>query len=400
MSSPIVQLGKTATAQGANRAGAPPLIAHIIHRLDIGGLENGLVNLINQIPPERFRHAIICMKDYTDFSQRIQQEGVTLHALHKREGQDLSVHGRLWRLLRRLKPAIVHTRNMATLEMQVTAFLAGVQGRVHGEHGWDMADLDGSRLKSRLLRRLFRPFVNQYIVLSRHQLHYLPEQIGVSVGCIDHICNGVDTHRFHPAVIPEKAVFPPGFAPPGTLVIGAVMRMQPVKAPEVLVKSFLSLLEQEPKARDRLRLVMIGDGPLLPALREQLAAAGAMDLAWLPGAREDVPDLLRAMDIFVLPSLAEGICNTVLEAMASGLPVIASRVGGNPDLVTDRETGRLIPAASVDELTMALRQYLHDPVRIRTQGDAARMRAEQVFGLDAMVDHYMSVYDRLLRISG
>lgn len=375
---------------------APPLIVHIIHRLDIGGLENGLVNLINRMPPERYRHAIVCMKDYTDFSRRIQRDDVTLHALHKREGNDLAIHGRLWRLLRQLRPAIAHTRNMATLEMQTTAALAGVRCRVHGEHGWDIGDLDGSRAKNRWLRRLFRPFVSQYIVLSRHQRDYLAERIGVPATRINHICNGVDTQRFHPAQRAQATALPPGFAPPGTLVIGTVMRMQPVKAPGILIDSFLGLLDQEPAARERLRLVMIGDGPLLPELRERIAAAGAMDLAWLPGARDDIPDLLRALDVFVLPSLAEGICNTILEAMASGLPVVATRVGGNPDLVVAGETGQLIAAASTEELTEALRQYLREPSLIRFQGDGARTRAEQEFSLDTMVERYLSVYDRLL----
>lgn len=131
-----------------------PLVAHIIHRLDVGGMENGLVNLINHMPAERYRHAIVCMTRYTDFSQRIHRDDVSLHALHKREGKDLGVHRRLHRLLRSLRPAIVHTRNLATLEAQATAAAAGVRARIHGEHGWDIGDLDGARTKHRLMRRL------------------------------------------------------------------------------------------------------------------------------------------------------------------------------------------------------------------------------------------------------
>ncbi len=374
----------------------PPLIAHIIHRLAIGGLENGLVNLINQMPATRYRHAIICMTEYTDFSQRIQRSDVTLHALQKREGNDIAIHGRLWRLLRQLQPAIVHTRNLATLEMQMTAAVAGVRHRIHGEHGWDIGDLDGSGLKPQRLRRLFRPFIKQYVVLSQHQSHYLAEQIGVPKARINQICNGVNTRRFYPALNNNQRVLPEGFAPPGTLVFGSVMRMQPVKAPMILVEAFLQLLAQEPRARDRIRLVMIGDGLLLPELRERLIAANAMDIAWLPGARNDVPELLRSFDLFVLPSLAEGICNTILEAMATGLPVIATRVGGNPELVIDQQTGRLITAAQVGELTVALATYLNNPLQIQQQGTAARIRIEQTFSLDAMVNHYLALYDQLL----
>jgi len=375
----------------------PPLVAHIIHRLAIGGLENGLVNLINHMPTDRYRHAIICMTEYTDFSRRIQRNDVTLHALHKREGNDIAIHGRLWLLLRQLRPAIVHTRNLATLEMQTTAALAGIRHRIHGEHGWDIGDLDGSSIKQRRLRQLFRPFIHQYIVLSQHQRDYLSTQISVPATRINHICNGVDTQRFYPASASQISALPNGFAPHGTLVIGTVMRMQAVKAPEILVDSFIQLLAQEPTARERVRLVMIGDGSLLPMLRERLTAAGVMNLAWLPGARDDIPDLLRSFDVFVLPSLAEGICNTILEAMASGLPVIATQVGGNPELVIAGETGSLITPSNVAELTATLTDYLNSSARIQREGEAARHRAEQEFSLDTMVGRYLAVYDNLLR---
>jgi len=120
-----------------------PLIAHVIHRLDFGGLENGLVNLINRIPPQRYRHAIICMADYSDFARRITNPAVTLHALHKQEGKSVAVYWRLWKLFRELKPDIVHTRNLSALEAAVIAALAGVALRVHGEHGRDSLDIDG-----------------------------------------------------------------------------------------------------------------------------------------------------------------------------------------------------------------------------------------------------------------
>ena len=103
----------------------PPLIVHVIHHLGVGGLENGLVNLINHIPPERYRHAIICLKGYSDFRRRIIRENVEIVALNKREGQDFSLYLNLFKTLRRLKPDIVHTRNLGTMEGQVIAAIAG-----------------------------------------------------------------------------------------------------------------------------------------------------------------------------------------------------------------------------------------------------------------------------------
>ena len=120
-----------------------PLIVHIIFRLDVGGMENGLVNLINGMPANRYRHAIVCLKDYTDFRSRLQRADVALYALNKKDGKDLLLYYRVWRLLRTLRPDIVHTRNLGTIDMLFPAALAGVRSRVHGEHGWDMVDLHG-----------------------------------------------------------------------------------------------------------------------------------------------------------------------------------------------------------------------------------------------------------------
>ncbi|ABI55494.1 TIGR03088 family PEP-CTERM/XrtA system glycosyltransferase [Alkalilimnicola ehrlichii MLHE-1] len=373
-----------------------PLVAHIIHRLDVGGMENGLVNLINHMPAERYRHAIVCMTRYTDFSQRIHRDDVSLHALHKREGKDLGVHRRLHRLLRSLRPAIVHTRNLATLEAQATAAAAGVRARIHGEHGWDIGDLDGARTKHRLMRRLARPLVGRYIALSRQQLDYLAGAIGVPEGRLHHVCNGVDTHRFRPRRRDEASPLPDGFAPEGSLVVGSVMRMQAVKAPEDLVDAFIALRERAPARFPRLRLVLVGDGPLSERVARRLAEAGVADQAWLPGARDDVAAVMRALDLFVLPSLAEGICNTVLEAMACGLPVVATEVGGNPDLVRPGETGTLVPAGDPSTLARHLQAYLDDPERRQREGEAARARAEAVFSMEAMVEGYMRVYDQAL----
>ncbi len=375
-----------------------PFVAHIIHRLDVGGMENGLVNLLNHMPADRYRHAIICMTDYTDFSQRLQRADVTLHSLHKREGKDFGVHRRLYRLLRKLQPDIVHTRNLATLETQVTAWLAGVPARVHGEHGWNVGDLDGSNTKNRRLRRLVRPLIDHYIALSQQQMHYLHESVGVRNERLTHICNGVDIERFSPAGDQNnRSSLPANFAARDSLIVGSVMRMQAVKAPGDLVRAFITLRDRLPAEQfSRLRLIMVGDGPLRGALMDELVTAGVEHQAWLPGSRNDIPDLLRVMDLFVLPSLAEGICNTILEAMASGLPVIATDVGGNPDLVVSGDNGVLLPAGAPEVLADTLATYLLDKTRREREGKQARAMASSQFSLASMVHSYMTVYSKVL----
>ncbi|WP_298195482.1 glycosyltransferase, partial [Ferrovum sp.] len=172
-----------------------------------------------------------------------------------------------------------------------------------------------------------------------------------------------------------------------------VGRMQAVKNPLLLARAFIALVETAPpELAGSLRLVMIGDGPLRQPCQTLLDQAGLTRRVWLPGARHDIPALLRHLDLFVLPSLAEGISNTLLESMASGVPVIATQVGGNPELVTPGIDGSLIPSNQVPALVHALLGYLLDPSKLLQQSNDARHTALERFSLKVMVDHYEAIY--------
>ena len=372
----------------------PPLIAHVVHALRVGGMENGLVNLINRTPPERYRHAVVCLTGFDHFARRISAPGVGLYRLNKREGKDPRAYWLLWQLLRRLRPDLVHTRNLAALEGQLPAALAGVRRRVHGEHGWDVGDLGGANRKNRLLRRAYRALVHAYIPLSADLEGYLREGVGVPARRITRICNGVDTERFRPEPGAAARLRAERGWHPETVVIGWVGRMEAVKNPVGLVRAFAELAARRP--RERLGLALVGGGSLRGEVDAAVRAAGLEDRVWRPGPRDDVAELLRAFDLFALPSLAEGISNTVLEALASGLPVVAARVGGNPELVVAGETGVLVPADDADALAAELAGYVDSADRRRREGRSARERAVERFSIDAMVGRYLAVYDRLL----
>jgi sugar transferase (PEP-CTERM/EpsH1 system associated) len=379
-----------------------PLIMHVVYRFDTGGLENGLVNLLNHLPVEIYRHVVVALTEVTEFHQRVVKGDVEFIALHKGPGHGVWLYPRLFALMRRLRPAVVHTRNLAALEAVVPAWLAGVPVRLHGEHGRDVGDLDGSNRKYQLVRRLYRPFVSHYVALSRDLADYLVERVGVPSDAVTQVCNGVDVARFRPAAAhagpAASALSIPDcpFDPALHWMVGTVGRMQAVKDQTGLVLAFLRALELDPALRSRLRLVIAGDGPLRAQCVSLLAAAGVSDLAWLPGERRDVPDLMRGLHCFVLPSLAEGISNTILEAMACGLPVIATAVGGNADLVVDGTTGLLVPPADVPAIASAISKLALEPERATAMGRAGRARAEANFSLQTMVASYRNLYDRHL----
>lgn len=372
-----------------------PLVAHVVFRFDVGGLENGVVNLINHMPRDAYRHAVISLTEITDFKRRIVRDDVIFIALHKKPGHALWLYPRLWRLFRRLRPAIVHSRNLAALEVTIPAWAAGVPVRIHGEHGRDVGDFDGSSRKYQWLRRSYRPFVMRYVALSRDLEHYLTSNVGVPPARVTQIYNGVDLQRFHSAIARQPIAGCP-FTDPACWLVGTVGRMQVVKNQTALAKAFIRVLEQVPELKSCLRLVMIGGGPLRAQAQVLLEQAGVVELAWLPGERHDVPEIMRGLDCFVLPSLAEGVSNTILEAMASGLPVIATDVGGNGELIEAGRTGELVAAVDVEVMAKKIAAYALDQRGARTAGSFGRLAVEQRFSLEAMSQRYQCLYGQLL----
>lgn len=383
---------KTATSLASTEQA--PLIAHIVYRLGIGGLETVLTEVINETPPGRYRHAVICLTQYTDFRQRIQRPDIQVYALNKRAGKDPASLWHAWRLLRTLRPQIVHTYNIATLEMHLVAFAAGVKHRIHAEHGRDFSDLNGTNSKYNLLRRLMRPFVDKWVPVSQDLHVWLQGTIGVTNAKNSLIFNGIDTARFYPAVTREPL---PPFPLHNGFVLGTVGRLDPVKDQRTLLKAVAILKKSAPGLAEQLRVAIIGDGPLMSALNDYIREANLDNCVWLAGARDDVPAMMRSMNLFVLPSLAEGIPLTVLEAMASGLPVIATDVGGNKEVILDNITGKLIPPANPELLADVIKGYLSDPQRMREQGAAGRQRVVENFSRNKMVGQYLALYDEVMK---
>ncbi len=374
----------------------PWRVVHIVHRFDTGGMENGMVNLFNNMDAGKFEHVVIALTDFSDFRQRITAQPVEFYALHRRPGHDLAWMPRLWKLLRKLKPDLVHTRNLSALEAQFVAAAAGVRATIHGEHGRDVFDLYGRNWKYNLLRRAAQPLVSHYIAVSQDLAGWLEDTIRVPQKKIRQIYSGVDCVKFHPRGQTRPDVLPPGFASDDSFGIGSGGRMAEVKDYPTLVRAFIRMVRDNAGAKRRARLVIAGEGVARQQCRQLLAEAGLSDQAWLPGERHDIADIMCALDVFVLPSLNEGISNTILEAQASGLPVIATRVGGNVELVEGGMNGSLFVPGDEAGLAQALLTYFQDEAMLDRQGSEARKRVESRFSIPAMARAYEAVYEQVL----
>lgn len=370
-----------------------PLVVHLIYRLDFGGLENLMVERINRMPAQAYRHAIVCLTGYTDFSKKISRPDVEIYSLGKQPGLSLGTHAALWKLLRRLKPAIMHSYNLSAIEYAPAAILAGVPIRINGAHGRDHDDPHGTNRKHNFLRRAMLPFYDCCYANSASMQDWNRDVIGVPEHKSRLLPNGIDSDKFHPRAAGQGRAL--DVFPPDAIVIGAVGRIQDVKDHASLVAAFILLRERLPRLRAQLRLAIVGDGPLLAKLRAQVDAAGIADAVWLPGSRNDVADILRSIDIFAMSSIAEGTPGSALEAMCAGLPVVGTRVGGLPEVIEEGVTGALVPASDPAAMAAALERYALDPALRAAHGEAGRMRVHRKYNMAAMVAAYQSLYDSL-----
>jgi len=355
----------------------------------MGGMENGVVNLINHTDPDIFSHEICCITTLGNAESRLKID-VPIYEMRKRYGNDWSLIPKLVKLMKDRSPDIVHTRNWGTVDGIIAAKISGVSTVIHGEHGWNVDDPTGRNTKRRIARKLLSCMVNRFVAVSEDINKWMINSIGIERSRINKVVNGVDTNKFCPQN-KENARRALG-ASKSDFIIGTVGRLDPIKNQHLLLHAFARLNN----ARKNLRIVLIGDGPERHRLESIKDTLPCRDRIEFFGERDDVHKILPILDVFVLPSANEGISNTILEAMATGLPVIATNVGGNPELVQHGQTGLLIPPGDQDAIVGALNLYIDQNPRMRKEhGENARERAVRDFSLDRMVKQYEALYETL-----
>jgi sugar transferase (PEP-CTERM/EpsH1 system associated) len=362
----------------------PKKILHILHAFSHGGLENGIVNIINNSPSE-LAHELCLLTTAGEFISRLQKP-VRYYELRKQPGNSLGTILKLRRIIRESSANIVHTRNWGSFDGVLAACLCPGATILHGEHGRDISDPKGFNRRRNLLRRFFSWRIQKFTAVSEDLARWLCQEVRIPKSKILLIRNGVDTEHYRPhrdhQLRKELGISDREF------VIGTIGRLDPVKNHAGLIQAFASLAKENHKTR----LVIVGDGPEKQNLEQLIQAVGLNPSIILAGYRSDIRRFYGLFDVFVLNSFAEGMSNTLLEAMSSGLPVIGTSVGANPELIIDDEHGCLVPAADNAALINALRSYFDSSERRISHSLAARDFVMQRYGLPAMIQSYIDLY--------
>ena len=363
-------------------------IMHILDSLNVGGLENGVVNLVNSLNHDKFIHVICCLREVGVMAERLHRKDTEIISMGN-DSTDYFMPIKLMHLISRLRPQVVHTRNWGTIDGIIAAKLARVKYVIHGEHGREFTDLHGSNYKRNLARWILGRWTNLFVAVSDEIKSWLVNKVGILEKKIVTIVNGVDTKKFFPPVDKGKMKQYLGIDP-NTFIVGTVGRLDKVKNYQML----LNAVQLHTRCEAPYKLILIGDGPERDNLEAFVTTHRLSNVEFL-GEKENVQDYLQVFDLFVLTSVGEGISNTILEAMATGVPVIATRVGGNPEIVEDNVTGSLIPSGDHALLSEIITKYLNDRSLCESQGRTARLRCEKFFSLNVMVEKYDRLYSNL-----
>ncbi len=364
----------------------PVRVLYLITELETGGAQTALANLALHLDPRRFQPQAACLYGAGATAHRLRAGGVEVTNLDMRHKRDGRVLPRLWRLLRRERPVILHAFLFhANLLACVVGRMAGVPIVVVSERSMGL----DSRARY-TVSRLIAPLADRVIAVSPAVRDFIVQRVGIPANKALVIPNGVDVARFASARPIDRTAWG---LPADTPLIGAVMRLDPAKGGETLVRAMAAL----PHAPRSAHAVIVGDGPQRGAWESLAQALGVRQRIHFVGHQADVPAWLAACDVFVQPSDREGMPNAVLEAMAAGRPVVATAVGGTPDVVVDGETGLLAPRRDPAALAWAIQSLLDDPALAQAMGAAGRQRVEQHFSIAAVVSQTETLYEALLQ---
>lgn len=366
----------------------PPLVVHVVNRLEGGGTERVLKTFVRSADRVRFRHALVTLREAGSFCGELPSD-VRVCALATKGVSRLSGFW-LARVLRRWKPAIVHARGAGCWsDTIVGTTLAGRIPAVLGFHGLEK----GSSFTPNQVRaarwacRLGATFAS----VSRAGIEMMKDQLGISPEIIQHLPNGVDHDRFVPPRVEQRMAVRNSLGiSPSSVVVGSVASLTPIKRHDLIIDALCRVR----RLNGDVSLLVVGGGALRSTLAERARRQGAEEQVHFLGHRERVAELYHAMDMYVCASDSEGVSNSVLEAMSCGLPVVTTRVGDHGILIRDGVEGVVVASGSASALADGMWRILSSPAGCERMRRSARLRA-CAMDLGDMVTRHEQLYARL-----
>lgn len=360
-------------------------LLHIVYSLEMGGLENFVVNFLKELDRKQFEVSVCCFKRGV-LEDNIKEMGIDVHYFNKRKGIDLLLFFQIANLLRRKNIDIVHTHNPCPwLYGGVGAILAGIKALVHTEH----SNISVKQKKLAVAERLLSKFTSVVVGDSVKVSNYLVEKQRIKKEKVVTILNGIDVAKFkkEAGLVRKSNVLK---ISNDAKVIGIVGRLEAVKDHNTLINAFSEVA----KNNTSLFLVIVGDGSLRKKLETKVAMKKLSQKVLFMGNCQNVHEILKVIDLFVLCSLSEGLSLALLEAVASGIPVVATRVGGNSEVIVDGETGFLVSPGNFVELAQKMACLLENRHLAKSFAEKGRIRIEERFNLVKMVKLYEEIYNR------
>ena len=363
-------------------------LMQITHDLGLGGLERVIVTLLRTIDRSRFEPSILCLRRLGPMVDELKGLDIPIFQVPWTKGKpNYFAFREVARILRAQEVDVIHTHNTwAFVDGGLGALLAGVPTHIHTDHARTFPD----RLRYIVLEHLLSYRAHKVVGVSQHTVDNLHRHEWISRRKLAVITNGIETDRFQFTIDKAAKRRELGLPPHGP-VIGLNARLTPQKGITYLLQALPAVLRRFPD----ITVIIAGEGDLLSDLRAESEARGVAEHVRFLGLRPDVEELLQLYDVYVSPSLWEGLPMSLLEAMAAGCPIVASDVGGVPTALRHRVSGTLVPARDADALAAAIIELVGDPELRLRYAAAARKDAIEEFSAVAMTRRYERLYLRL-----
>ena len=358
----------------------------------MGGLQRWVADTASVMHGDQFNIEVVCLNSLGFFAEQLIERGVKVTLLQKNQSHFDAIYPfRLAGYLRGHNVDVLHVHTGAFLFGATAAAISRGPVSVYTEHG---------RFKTRSLLpqiedRISGRFIDRIVAVSKELEHYLVQDVRLPAHKIQTVLNGIETRRLAYRPKPIRLLDEFGLSQ-STRILGTVARLDEVKDQFSMLKAFQMVREKYPDSR----LFLVGDGPMRHLLSDYIERSGLSSFVTITGYRQDIPDILNLFDVFLLSSLSEGTSISLLEAMASGVPPVVTRVGGNVSIVDDRVDGLLVEPRAVREMSDAIVQLLLDDSKRRLFGERAMEKVRETFSLDRMVEIYTGIYFDLLRGKG